>query len=147
MYAAGFQLDSFEYLPEIAQCALMRTLTDALAGVNEAFLMNNGVPRLYMSGVRYAPPTGNGVGQNWRDIPRILAQGKGATCMELAAWRIAELKLKEGVRTTPLVTCKWLNGARGLGLMFHVRIQDARGRVEDPSAELGMGENEWFPFY
>lgn len=142
MYQALFQLESFEYLPEQAQCAMMKGLCEALTWVNSAFLTMNRVPRLYKSGVRYALP-GRSQMQPWRDVPLLLEKGSGA-CGELTAWRLAELRLFEG-RTTciPLVTCKAMNG----GLMFHVKVLDQRtGEIEDPSANLGMGESEWVYF-
>lgn len=142
MYQALFKLDSFEYLSEQAQCAMMRTLCEALAQVNTAFLMNHRTPRLYKSGVRYALP-GRTQAQPWRDVPLLLEGGSGA-CGELTAWRLAELRLFEGAsQCVPLVTCRAMSG----GLMFHVKVQDQRtGQTEDPSAQLGMGESEWVYF-
>ena len=142
MYQALFKLDSFEYLSEQAQCAMMRMLCEALAQVNGAFLTANPVPRLYKSGVRYALPA-RAQAQPWRDVPLLLEGGSGA-CGELTAWRLAELRLFDGCSSCiPLVTCKSMKG----GLMFHVKVYDPRsGQVEDPSAILGMGESEWVYF-
>ncbi len=122
---------------------MMQSLTEALTRVNMAFLMSNSVPRLYQSGVRYALPPRTQV-QPWRDVPVLLQKGTGA-CGELTAWRLAELRVFEGCKqVVPLVTCKAMGG----GLMFHVKVLDNRtGQIEDPSANLGMGDDEWVPFY
>lgn len=137
-------LESIEHLPTVAQQALVRTLTTALSGVNEAFLMNNRVPRLYQSGVRYENPPRlrSGEAQPWRDVPLIL-QSKRGTCMELAAWRLAELRFFEGHKSAvPFVKSEIMGNA----MMFHVLILDD-GILEDPSIALGMGADPWVPFY
>jgi len=141
MYGAVFQLDSYEHLLPGDQCALMVALVEALAGVNCAFLEANRVPRLYVSGVVYAMPETLAKkfprdSQPWRDIPRILATTKTATCHELCAWRVAELRTFEGVHAEPYVTAEWSGGR----LMFHVQVKLPGGQIEDPSANLGMGD-------
>ena len=145
MYYVGFQLDSFEHLPDQAACAMMRTLVEALAGVDEAFIMNRRVPRLYDSGVRYSnpPKVGSKNPQPWRDVPLLLASGHG-TCHELSAWRLAELRYFYGEKNVvPCVTSKVMGDIR----MFHVQVCDpVKGWVEDPSEVLGMGSNPWEAF-
>ncbi len=149
MYEAGFRLESFDALGDLAKCAMMHSLVEALAAVDTAYLMNHQLPRLYQSGVRYEVPKGkdthDGSYQAWRDVPGILRTMRG-TCMELAAWRLAELRLFEGFpRAVPLVTCQ--TDPR-IGVMFHTKLQDSdTGVIEDPSVILGMGNDEWRPFY
>jgi hypothetical protein len=135
MYIAGFELESFETIPVGERCALVIALCDSLVGINKAYLRNMGygmTPPLYRSGVRYADQILGA--DKWRDIPRLLAVGKGA-CEDLASWRCAELHIigETGayidVDTYPL---------EGRKIVYHVVVVRATGEREDPSAMLGM---------
>lgn len=142
MYAAVFQIQSFSELPEQALCAMVGHMVEALSMVDQAYIMNRHVPFLYESGVRYSnPPDTSRKPQPWRDVPLLLLSGHG-TCHELCAWRLAELRFKEGRSASPYVTCRHMNG----GTMFHVQVLHDGGSIEDPSAALGMGDNPWVPF-
>lgn len=143
MYAATFQVQSFSELPPEALCAMVGHMVEALAMVDQAYIMNRRVPLLYNSGVRYSnPPDTSRKPQPWRDVPLLLSSGHG-TCHELSAWRIAEARFKEGANVVPYVTCKNMNG----GTMFHVQVLDLNsGNIEDPSVILGMGVDPWEPF-
>lgn len=101
----------------------------ALAAWNVDWLRRNPrTPKLYASGVRYAPdPLGSA--EDFRTIPRVLAARSG-DCDDLAAWRVAELRL-QGVRAHPAV----LKMQEGL---WHVFVRLPGGGAEDPSAHLGM---------
>jgi hypothetical protein len=142
-YNAKFTLDSFDHLDDMSKVAMMKALTEALIQVDMAFLLMNHVPRIYESGVRYEmPPRQGTVVQAWRDVPALLFAGCG-TCMELVAWRAAEMRMFQGLKAIPLITAKSMQG----GTMFHAKIQDLNsGQTEDPSTLLGMGNNEWLPF-
>lgn len=145
MYVACFRVESFALLPVQAQCALISTLVCGLAGIDEGFLRMKGqsTPRLYQSGVRYMNPKTNGdSSQNWRDVPQILRAREG-TCHELCAWRMSELKLFEGIESSPYVTSKFLPTRTGPALVFHVQVLHDSGYLEDPSAALGMGSDPW----
>lgn len=147
MYEAGFRLQSFDELGDLARQAIMRHLVEALTAVNTAYLMSHNVPRLYASGVRYENPVGvdtaSGSYQAWRDIPLLLASRRG-TCMELAAWRLAEIRLREGYPDAEPV----ISFQRGPNMnMFHTAVGiPSLGQIEDPSANLGMGQNPWLRF-
>lgn len=90
-------------------------------------------PELYRSGVAYErepPPR-----ENWQDVPTAMARGK-ADCEDLACWRVAELRLRRGVKTRPIPI-----GRRGQdgSLHYHIVVRWPDGTVEDPSKRLGMG--------
>ncbi len=126
-----------------AQNALVEALTEALAGVNENFLLcSPHTPALYDSGVVYAPPPNVARLQPWRDIPRLLQLGKG-TCMDLAAWRVAEMRIRHNAGVAPKVTSTTDQRGR---TMYHVVVTDREGRIEDPSAILGMKGSPWAHF-
>lgn len=147
-YEARFQIEGFNEVSPVSQETMMRHMVEALVSVNMAYLLNHRVPRLYASGVRYEmPKSGQAQGtsyQAWRDIPSILRTGQG-TCHELSAWRIAELRFLDGINNAgPWVTSMQLPEGR----MFHTAVLDpSTGESEDPSKLLGMGNDEWRPFY
>jgi hypothetical protein len=86
-------------------------------------------PSLYQSGVRYkSDPIGSA--EDFRPIPRVLSMGCG-DCDDLAAWRVAELRVREHIRAVPEVI------AIKPGL-WHVFVRLPDGRAEDVSAHLGM---------
>lgn len=101
----------------------------ALAAWDVDWLRRNPrAPKLYASGVRYRPdPIGSA--EDFRTVPRVLAAGSG-DCDDLAAWRVAELRL-QGVRAHPDV----IKIKQGL---WHVFVRLPGGGAEDPSAHLGM---------
>jgi hypothetical protein len=144
-YSARFVCGAFDDVPLIAQIGMMKHMVEALVAINMAYLMTRRVS-LYQSGVTYENPKSTPMGQEWRDIPEILRAKKG-TCHELAAWRIAELRLFDGhPNAQPNVTAQVMPGT-GLN-MFHTAIIDpTTGDTEDPSKNLGMGNDEWRPFY
>lgn len=97
-------------------------------------------PSIYRSGVRYIPePPGH---EQWLAVPGVLAMG-GSVCHSLACWRTAELI----VRGEP-ARAKWSSVQRPDGsMLYHIRVlrgpntrsaQYPQGRIEDPSAALGM---------
>lgn len=106
----------------------------ALAYVNQTFLETYPrIPALYSSGVLYRPEA---AGQEmWQDIPRCLELGYG-DCEDLACWRVAELNYA-GIRAAPYL--KWRNSGPKSS-MFHATVRWPDGRIEDPSAALGMND-------
>lgn len=91
-------------------------------------------PPLYLSGVCYRrePRATRGIVELWDTIPQVLAQGWG-DCDDLAAWRAAELSVREGVYALPVLVEAIPGSAR-----YHVVVWRSDGAWEDPSARLGM---------
>lgn len=106
---------------------------DELTEANVAFLREHpDTPSLYASGVRYGIET-MGL-DDWNAIPFVLAQGIG-DCEDLACWLAAEYRVR-GVQAEPFATSMPLGSLDANLLHVQVRLPD--GRVEDPSARLGM---------
>lgn len=120
-------------------------------------------PRLYDSRVRYFSPRADDSGaQRILTIPSVLREG-GGTCIDLCAWRAAELRVLGDARIGVLA-CKWgpnlrchhglfRNEAgqilpacpdlklywRGPGSqVLHCEVRLPSGDAEDPSRFLGM---------
>ena len=94
-------------------------------------------PSLYESGVRFRPEDrdcddGTCKEERFCTIPVVLRARVG-DCDDLAPWRAAELTVREGVPSRPLIV---QIGPRS----WHVVVQRSDGQVEDPSAVLGMHE-------
>lgn len=99
-------------------------------------------PRLYESGVRYAPEprasatgTANRTAEDFAPIPVVLARGWG-DCDDLASWRCAELQ-SEGYACSiePRETPRSTPAAR----RWHIVVVLPDGSTEDPSARLNRG--------
>lgn len=110
----------------------LRILLRALYDIDVAFLRANAsTPRLYDAGVRYrVEPLGE---ERWRDVPTVLADGYG-DCEDLACWRAAELRVTDGIRAVPAYSWRSEPGYR----IYHVVVRLPGGRIDDPSARLGM---------
>lgn len=109
-----------------------------LVGINRWQLRQRRYPLLYRSGIYYKtiPPA-----TQWYDIPTLMKVGYG-DCKNLVAWRVAEL-LNAGVECKPCIKWKYVDceDSRGLPftiLLIHVMVMYPDGRIEDPSAILGM---------
>lgn len=94
-------------------------------------------PRLYDSGVVFEPEDrecsdGTCKEERFCTIPIVLAARKG-DCDDLAPWRAAELTVRDGIVSIPLIVPV---GPRS----WHVFVQRSDGVWEDPSAVLGMHE-------
>ena len=89
-------------------------------------------PWLYQSGVTYMEePPGQ---EDWQDIPTTLKFGI-ADCEDLAAWRAAELNVRQGIAAKPV----WRSFPRKDGsTLYHILVEYPDGRTEDPSRILGM---------
>lgn len=117
-------------------------LMHALVFINISFLKKmadagHPVPSIYKSGVRYREEDGTEI---WQDIPTIIARMQagdttgGPDCEDLACWRCAELNFA-GIHAKPYI--KWRNSGPKMSIM-HAVVQWPDGRIEDPSAALGM---------
>lgn len=127
--------------------------TDAIkAGVIGLMLINCAwlkhypkTPKLYESGVIYVPEQRRTVkvaglgekvieyGEDWQSIPAAL-KAKKADCEDLAAWRAAELRM-QGIQATPHIKVRKLPSGAWCA---HAVVKLPNGRIEDPSAKLGM---------
>jgi hypothetical protein len=106
-------------------------LMEALVKCNELWLVTHPeTPKLYEAGVKYAPEFGV---ENWQDVPHIIEGGEG-DCEDLACWRIAELRVIGGIKASPKISWREVNGS----LRYHALVRWPDGRTEDPSAALGM---------
>lgn len=96
---------------------------------SEAQLQSQRLPSLYSSGVRYErEPYGQ---ERWQ-LPRETLMRRAGDCEDLAAWRAAELVVS-GVDQNARAVLKQVRP----GLM-HCIVLLTGGRLEDPSAKLGM---------
>jgi hypothetical protein len=113
----------------------LRICSEALVVLNIAFLKKTkkSVPPLYRSGVRYRregpPAAGQPRLERFQTIPEVLKRKYG-DCEDLAAWRVAELRMS-GIRAVPWIVQP---GKR----LYHVQVKYPDGRIEDPSKKLGM---------
>lgn len=107
----------------------LNVLVRALCALDVMYLRANpNTPRLKESGVRYAnQPRGC---ERFLTVPAILAKGN-ADCDQLAPWRAAELRVRDGIQAMPEVRRMSEN-------LWHVFVRMPDGSVEDISAHLGM---------
>lgn len=97
-------------------------------------------PPLYKTGVRYQREDGT---ENWQDVFRTLELGYG-DCEDLAAYRVAELRVMYNRSAKPFVTYKTgPDGAYHYHAILMVKGPDG-WRPEDPSRKLGMGWEDAF---
>lgn len=110
----------------------LKGLLAALVIANQEYLkLHPEAPLLYRSGIRYqAEPPGQ---EEWQDYPTLLQTGRG-DCEDLASARVAELRVRFGIRAKPYVTHRQAGGI----LRYHIQVRLPDGRIEDPSARLGM---------
>jgi len=130
--------DASAYSRRDSQTALL-WLLEFLCQMNGLYLRRNpSTPLLYNANVRYFYQPGK-IAQSelaadaFKDIPQVRHDGQG-DCEDLACWRVAELRFR-GVKAHPWIT--WTD--RGIGsTLYHVQVWHPDGRIEDPSASLGM---------
>jgi hypothetical protein len=145
MYAPHFQLRCFESISDGAKIGVLIKLLEGLIAANVAYLLEqprapllyeSGVrlraaPLLYQSGVRYvAEPRGK---ERWQDIPETLERKEG-DCEDLACWRIAELRVREGDRAQPKIKKAVFRDV----VVYHITLERQDLTPEDPSRVLGM---------
>ena len=113
------------YSPRAALIALETLATRALDELEHAQL-----PALYSSGVRYARER---PGENYWATPLEVLRRRRGDCEDLSAWRIAELR---HTGADPNATFVIRDG--GKPGLWHIAVRRGDGRIEDPSAVLGM---------
>lgn len=115
---------------------VLRGLLVALSAANCSYLKAHPeTPWLYEAGVVYqAEEPGH---EDWQTIPYVLDRGEG-DCEDLACWRVAELRIRRGIRAVPRLTWR----PRVNGRLYHITVRYPDGRVEDPSRVLGMGRED-----
>lgn len=103
--------------------------------------MHPETPLLYEAGVTYKPERrredGSHVseyGEEWQTIPWVLYRGYG-DCEDLGAWRAAELRVRYGIPANPYIKIRRMPDGYWRA---HVVVRWPDGRIEDPSAKLGM---------
>lgn len=89
-------------------------------------------PWLYHSGVKYQEePIGQ---EEWQDIPTTLRLGM-ADCEDLAAWRAAEMVVRQNINAKPVfIEQRRKDG----GYLYHIVVLKPDRTIEDPSRVLGM---------
>ncbi len=136
-------------VPQPITAEVLDSLLEKLTLKDERWLLQNPhTPYLYESGVRYQrEPPGQ---EKWLPIPAILAQ-RFMDCEDACCWRAAELRIRGDkyrdhrgniVRLPPeRARAFWLDSKTEPMLQpgqYHIRVERADGRIEDPSAMLGM---------
>lgn len=122
------------YVPAELDIESATDLVETLARENVRYLLRTpDAPLLYRSGAFYREQP-----ELWLAIPHALVAvwtGRGLDCKSLAAWRCAEVRVRGGDwRARCIVTEHHAPD----GKVYHVRVVRGDGRVEDPSAVLGM---------
>lgn len=122
---------------------MLEIMCEALVLLDMDYLKEHpNTPPIFSSGIRYKPELPGQ--EQWLTIPYILMRGHG-DCEDLAAWRVAELRLRGGDRKAKCINTATVDPRDPSKKIYHIRVQrgnrrDNRGRplIEDPSATLGM---------
>lgn len=116
--------------------AVLSVMLEALTQIDELWLRAHPeTPALYSSGVRYQPePLGQ---ENWQDVATTLGRRVG-DCEDLATWRAAELRVREGIPARAVFRSRFLPVPKLT--LYHILVQYPDGTIEDPSKRLGMGQ-------
>lgn len=122
------------YVPSVLDVDSATDLCETLTRENVRYLLRNpNAPLLYRSGAFYREQP-----EYWLAIPHALVAiwtGDGLDCKSLAAWRTAELRV-HGQEWR--ARCVVSGHDSPEGTVYHVRVARGDGRIEDPSALLGM---------
>lgn len=106
---------------------LMEALEELCAFNSEFLRQDPRLPDIYKAGVRYeAEPPGQ---EDWLTYP-ILIQDRVGDCEDLACARVAKLRQRGEVGAAPYLYHK--------NRLWHVMVKRGNGKIEDPSAVLGM---------
>ena len=124
----------------------MHYILHALCCIDYEYLKRYGAPALYKSGVRY--DNARAGKKEWQDTPETMRRRLG-DCKDLACWLVAE-DWTRGVRSRPFIRYRVKQfqdeqGRTRYFSLYHVLVQRPDGTLEDPSARLGMGNDEWAP--
>lgn len=143
MYRVTFHTSaSFDTGNEQVSNVVLEGLLECLVQINVALMQSRSFPDLYATRVRYKQePLGE---ENWRDAAIVLSSGWG-DCEDLAAYRVAELRVKHGLPAKCVFRWKTFNvqtstGSRKVKL-YHILAGVWQGQqllLEDPSKRLGM---------
>jgi hypothetical protein len=138
-------------IPPRENAEALRVLLDSVIALNMWYLRHHAAPPLYRAGVVYART------DDWEPIPALYRKGYHGTnkpgsthpakfgifgdCKSLTAALVAEKRMR-GEEAEPQF--RW-SAMPGGDHMFHILVRTSRG-FEDPSAKLGMGQDElrWF---
>jgi Transglutaminase-like superfamily len=143
MYSVKFHTStSFELGNEPVAHRVLDTLLECLVQVNMALMSSRPFPDLYSTRVRYRQePLGE---ENWRDAAIILQSGYG-DCEDLAAFRVAELRVKHRIPARCVFRWKTFTLTNQSGKhrvkLYHILVGLQQGKtmlLEDPSKRLGM---------
>lgn len=122
---------------------------EALVSMDERYLRAHPqTPRLYDAGVRWQAEGKNECtgrpAEEWDAIPIVLERGWG-DCEDLAAWRAAELRVRDGFpRARAFAVRSGTMHVAGIGTVGLIHILVSRDgscrldAIEDPSQRLGM---------
>lgn len=110
---------------------ILLQLLEALTEINHDYLIAfPDTPHLYDTNIIYNAEKGT---ETWQDIATTLRRGFG-DCEDLAAYRCAELRAA-GIAAKPYI--RWrVSGPKKS--QYHAVVKLPDGRIEDPSAALGM---------
>lgn len=136
---------SFEAGNEAVSNTALEALLECLVQINVVLMRASTFPDLYSTRVRYRQePLGQ---ENWRDAAIILRTGFG-DCEDLAAYRVAELRVKHGIPARCVFRWKTFNIETKVGprrvKLYHILVgvqRDGQLLIEDPSKRLGMPES------
>ncbi len=137
MYDPRFVLSSFDTLGSDKKVAILQDMLESLVLADVLYLQENpSTPSVYQAGLVYEPEE---IGHDdWRDIPAVL-EHKGGDCEDLACYRVAELRVREGEACKPYITWQLVNSKQyGQFTLYHIRVLRKDGSIEDPSKILGM---------
>lgn len=135
----------------------MLALLEALVQINCIYIENDpSLPTLYEAGIRYdrtTPPPGSACGDDdWQDMIVCLRR-RIADCEDLSCYRVADLRMRFGVKAKPYVALRVSPGRMGVNNHeYHIQVEwpkglrsypstvfEKDGRIlEDPSVLLGM---------
>ena len=122
------------YVPATLDKQTVEDFAEVLTRQNERWLMAHPeTPWLYQTPARYKLQP-----EFWLSIPWALYAaelGYGLDCKVLAAWRAAEIRVREG---DPKARCIVTEHPRPGQIVYHVRVSRGFGGIEDPSELLGM---------
>lgn len=134
MRQVSFRLRLFSSEAERASSErVLRVLLRALAAADVEYLRAHpDTPSIYRAGVRYLAE--RVPREYWKGIAEILSDGHG-DCEDLACWRCAELVVRDRIAAEPVFRYRRV----GRLSVYHIVVRYPDGRIEDPSAMLGMG--------
>lgn len=145
MYSPVMMLRSFESIPHAGKVAILHALVETLIVANIEYLRSHpDTPPLYSQAClsnpnivfrqrncqhyEFEPPHTD----NWQDIAECMALGHG-DCEDLAAWRIAELRVQGEPAQVRIVHSNYADHT-----LYHIQVLRGDSSVEDPSVLLGM---------